>query len=131
MKSIVWYDADDHTIPQTNVFIDEREIFSHMEEWARRNWGRSDSFDEFWKENAEDIWLKAKQKDLTTSKIKTYSFWYVKNRGIEDLYSDIEQVVRDYLDEWRDENPEPEDEEPFEIDDSVIDEVLDDDGSKA
>lgn len=69
------------------------------------------SFEKFWRLYNEDIWLYCKldpdQKIQSPTKIVTCYFWFEKNATIDEIYSIMSTLVKDYIDKWHSEHPEP------------------------
>lgn len=113
MKSILFYESDDEEIIQDVQVLQQKEVFEKLKEICEQKWGsyKDWTFDKWWNECYEDLWLYIKEDPLevlTTTKIKTNTFWYEKNQGITKIYKDMEDLCDQFIEKWHSENPEPE-----------------------
>ena len=69
------------------------------------------SFEKFWELYNEDVWLYCKldpdQKIQKPTKIVTCYMWFEKNSSVDEIYKIMEILVKDYIDKWHMEHPEP------------------------
>jgi hypothetical protein len=115
MKSVVWYESLDESIPQKVHMMKWREILIALKSAAKKAFAEDDKFDKFWDENWEDLWLQAKSDDITGTKLKSQDIWYAKGDTAEaDILGEIDKQASKFVSAWRSEHS-TEDPEFYEV----------------